>query len=59
MRMKVTVTSDKGFYDSKHIAVKNIADGGSKIVKVLESMPDQIDGVMQYDWTAIDIQFMP
>lgn len=57
MLMTIQQESKKGYFDSKTVTVPTVKKGLDNVIKVLESMPERIDGVPQYDWSRITITF--
>lgn len=57
MKMTVLVETAKGFFAEQTVEVTHIQAGLNKVLKVLETIPDEIDGVNAFEWTKTTITF--
>lgn len=58
MKMEVTLITQEGYYDHKTVEpCYNIGQGASKIVELLESMPEKIGNTHGVDWVRIVVEF--
>lgn len=58
MKLHLTLTTRKGYYDKVIIEGSTLRACLDKIIPKLEEMPPTIDGEHQMDWTKITIEIL-
>ncbi len=56
LQLEMTLRSKRGFYAHKHKKVPHVKAALDAIPKLLDSIPDHVDGVDMVDWTSIVIR---